>query len=111
MYHSLKGTILYPKGLSCVMQEDQAGRRQQMAKAKDTSHLRVRIDPARLARLEKSAEKNGRTLTGEIIYRLDESFKRDDFTDALERLSEKMTVKIGNMIIKQGRRVPDGEQR
>ena len=46
-------------------------------KPKDTSHLRVRIDPIRLAKLESQAEKNGRTLTGEIVHRLDESFKSE----------------------------------
>ena len=47
-------------------------------KAKDTPHLRLRIEPSLLARLQKSAEKNDRTLTGEIVDRLDASFKRDD---------------------------------
>jgi hypothetical protein len=47
-------------------------------KAKDTPHLRLRIDAALLARLEKSAEKNERTLTGEITHRLEASFQRDD---------------------------------
>lgn len=54
-------------------------------KPKDTSHLRLRIDPIRLAKLEKAAERNGRTLTGEITYRLDQSFKSE--TDRrIERL-------------------------
>lgn len=48
-----------------------------MTKVEDTSHLRLRIDPIRLAKLQKNAEKNGRTLTGEIIHRLDESFRRE----------------------------------
>jgi hypothetical protein len=74
-----------------------------MAKAKETPHLRLRVDPSLLARLEKAAEKNSRTLTGEINHRLGESFKKDDFTDAIERLSDRMTVKIGDMIVKQGR--------
>jgi hypothetical protein len=43
-------------------------------KARETTHLRVRLDPIRLAKLEKAAEKNGLTLTGEIVRRLDESF-------------------------------------
>jgi hypothetical protein len=38
----------------------------------------------------------------EIIRRLEESFRHDDFTDALERLSEKMTVKFGELILKKG---------
>jgi hypothetical protein len=85
-----------------------------MPKAKDTPHLRLRVDPARLARLEKYAEKNGRTLTGEIIHRLDESFKRDDLMALVDRLSEKIsgevTVKIGDMIIKQGRTRDGGDK-
>jgi Arc-like DNA binding domain len=74
-----------------------------MAKnTKDTSHLRVRIDPIRLAKLEKAAERNHRTLTGEIVHRLDQSFKSDDLTDVLERLSDRVTVKITE-VLKTGR--------
>jgi hypothetical protein len=40
-------------------------------KARDTTHLRVRLDPIRLVKLERAAERNGRTLTGEILHRLD----------------------------------------
>lgn len=79
-----------------------------MAKAKDTPHLRLRVDPSLLTRLEKAAVKNARTLTGEINHRLAESFKKDDFTDAIEKLSERMTVKLGDMILKQGRWVREG---
>jgi hypothetical protein len=43
-----------------------------------TPHLRVRIEPRLLARLEKEREKNGRTLTGEIVHRLEDSFRRED---------------------------------
>jgi hypothetical protein len=53
-------------------------------KAKDTPHLRLRVEPSLLARLEKSAEKNERTLTGEIVHRLEESFKRYDTQAAIE---------------------------
>jgi hypothetical protein len=91
-----------------------------MAKAKDISHLRLRIDPARLARLEKYAEKNGRTLTGEIIHRLDESFKKDDFMAFVDRLSDQVTVKVTEVlkqgpltvteVLKQGRRHGGDEQ-
>jgi hypothetical protein len=44
----------------------------------ETPHLRVRIEPRLLARLEKAREMNGRTLTGEIVQRLEESFRRRD---------------------------------
>lgn len=56
-----------------------------------------------LVRLEKSAEKNDRTLTGEIVHRLSESFAKDDLTDVLDKLSDKLTVKINDIIVKQGR--------
>jgi Arc-like DNA binding domain len=47
------------------------------AKPKEGPHLRVRLPPKMLERLEKSREKEGRTLTGEIVHRIDESFRRD----------------------------------
>ena len=49
-----------------------------MARPTETPHLRVRIETKLLAKLEKSREKNGRTLTGEIVARLEESFRTDD---------------------------------
>jgi hypothetical protein len=45
---------------------------------KQPPHLRVRIDPKLLARLEKARETNGNTLTGEIVCRLEESFSTAD---------------------------------
>lgn len=77
-----------------------------MAKAKETPHLRLRVDPSLLARLEKAAEKNGRTLTGEINHRLGESFKKDDLLALAERLSERLsnevTLKIDGLVTKIG---------
>jgi hypothetical protein len=55
---------------------------------KETPHLRVRIEPKLLQRLEKSREKSGRTLTGEIVERLEESFRRDDTKEHLKELSQ-----------------------
>lgn len=46
--------------------------------AREMSHLRVRIEPKLLAKLEKSREKNGHTLTGEIVARLELSFEKED---------------------------------
>jgi hypothetical protein len=43
-----------------------------------TPHLRLRIEPQLLGRLEKAREKAGRTLTGEIVHRLELTFRRDD---------------------------------
>jgi hypothetical protein len=44
---------------------------------KEAPHLRVRIESKLLAKLEKSREKNGHTLTGEIVERLEQSFQTD----------------------------------
>ena len=46
--------------------------------AKQAPHLRVRIDPKLIARLERATEANGSTLTGEIVARLAESFDAAD---------------------------------
>jgi hypothetical protein len=45
---------------------------------KQLPHLRLRIEPKLLARLEKFREKEGRTLTGEIMMRLEQSFETED---------------------------------
>jgi hypothetical protein len=63
-------------------------------KAKETPHLRLRIEPSLLARLEKSAEKNGRTLTGEIVDRLDASFKRDDTQGYIDATAQRIAEKL-----------------
>jgi hypothetical protein len=63
-------------------------------KTKETSHLRVRIDPIRIARLESAAVRNGRTLTGEIVHRLDESFRRLDVAANVETLSDEIAAKV-----------------
>ncbi|WP_271673196.1 hypothetical protein [Bradyrhizobium sp. CCBAU 51627] len=60
----------------------------------EATHLRLRIYPIQLAKLESAAQKNGRTLTGEITHRLDESFKRDNLAEALERFSNQVTAKV-----------------
>ena len=47
-------------------------------------HLRVRIEPNLLARLEKARAKSGHTLTGEIVARLEHSFHKDDMKEFLD---------------------------
>jgi hypothetical protein len=64
--------------------------------------LNLRFSEALRMRLEKQAARNNRSMNEEIIRRLEESFRHDDFADVLERLSEKMTVKFGDMILKKG---------
>jgi hypothetical protein len=50
-------------------------------KPKETPHLRVRIEPTLLARLEKAREKSRRTLTGEIVHRIEQTFRKEEDAD------------------------------
>jgi hypothetical protein len=56
-------------------------------KAKETPHLRLRIEPSLLARIEKAAAKNGRTLTGEISHRLERSFAQQDAEEIMKKIA------------------------
>src|SRR5215212_1358010 len=58
-------------------------------KTKDTPHLRLRVEPGLLARLEKSAAKAERTLTGEIVHRLAQSFGVEERIAAFQETWEK----------------------
>jgi hypothetical protein len=49
-----------------------------MPKSKEAPHLRVRLKPGLIARLEKARGKAGRTMTGEIERRLEQSFQREE---------------------------------
>jgi hypothetical protein len=60
-----------------------------MPRKQETPHLRVRIEPRLLARLEKAREKSGRTLTGEIVSRLESSFRRDDHEELIAETVDK----------------------
>lgn len=62
--------------------------------SKETSHLRVRVEATLLAKLEKAAERNSNTLTGEIIRRLEESFAKDDVTRAIHALADRVVERI-----------------
>jgi hypothetical protein len=59
-------------------------------KAKETPHLRLRIEPSLLARIQKSADKNERTLTGEVVDRLEASFKREDMQAYIDATAQKI---------------------
>jgi hypothetical protein len=63
-------------------------------KIKALPHLRLRVEPGLLARLEKSAEKNERTLTGEIVHRLEASFTKDDMQAYLDAQAQQITEKL-----------------
>jgi len=46
-------------------------------KTKDTTNIRLRVEPELLAKLEAAREKGGRTLSGEIVRRVELSFVRE----------------------------------
>jgi hypothetical protein len=81
---------------------------------KSTPHLRVRIEPRLLARLEKEREKNGRTLTGEIVHRLEDSFRREDqqalIAATISRLVQMLDTLPDNSLLKLAKDMPP-EQR
>jgi len=65
---------------------------------KQPPHLRIRLEPNLLERLEKSREMHGRTLTGEIAVRLEGSFDsetiRAELQEALQGLAGRWSEKI-----------------
>ncbi|UFW82857.1 Arc family DNA-binding protein [Bradyrhizobium barranii] len=79
-------------------------------KPMDPVKLNLRFTEALRSRLEKQAERNNRSMNEEIVRRLEESFGKDDLMDALEKLSDRVTVKINEVIVKQGRRGDGGDQ-
>ena len=77
---------------------------------RETPHLRVRIEPRLLARLEKEREKNGRTLTGEIVHRLEDSFRREDqqalITATISRMLQMLDALPDNSLLKLAKYLP-----
>jgi hypothetical protein len=65
-------------------------------KLDETSHVRVRIDPIRLAKLQKQADKNSRSLTTEIMHHIDQGLARGGLTATLdlEKLSDQIAAKV-----------------
>jgi Arc-like DNA binding domain len=77
--------------------------------------LNLRFTEALRSRLEKQAARNNRSMNEEIIRRLEDSFRRDDLMTVVDALSDKITVKVTE-VLKQGRAltvsdVLDGEKK
>ena len=49
-----------------------------MPRRKETTNLRLRVEPDMMAKLEKACARHGRTFSGEIMHRLGWSFARED---------------------------------
>ena len=80
----------------------------------ETPHLRVRIEPRLLARLEKARELNRRTLTGEIVERLEESFRREDqqalIAATISSLVQMLDTLPDNSLLKLAKDMPPEER-
>lgn len=55
------------------------------------THLRIRIEPKLLERLEREQKRHRRTLTGEIIERLENSFRQDDISYAVSSVESEVS--------------------
>jgi hypothetical protein len=82
-------------------------------KPSDQVKLNLRFTETLRLRLEKQATKNQRSLNEEIIRRLEESFKREDLEELVDRMAEKLgskvTVRINDEITRLGRRSEEGK--
>src|SRR5262245_44468706 len=56
----------------------------QKTKAPKQVHIRVRLDQSLLDRLEKDRVANGRTLTGEIVHKLEQSYRQENMRKYIE---------------------------
>jgi hypothetical protein len=81
-----------------------------MPRKQETPHLRVRIEPRLLARLEKAREKSGRTLTGEIVSRIESSFRRDEHEDIIAAIKETIASHGAAVVIDPDIK-PEGEDK
>jgi hypothetical protein len=77
-------------------------------KPKETSHLRIRIEPKLLARLENAREKSGSTLTGEIVTRLEQSFRQQDEDKRLAAAAARALETLG-LDVETVKRITAGE--
>jgi Arc-like DNA binding domain len=64
-------------------------------KPTDTAHLNLRYPEALRRRLERAGKNNGRSLNSEIVHRLEQSFRREDFEPLQDVITEGMLKVIG----------------
>jgi hypothetical protein len=63
-----------------------------------SAHLRVRIEPKLLERLDKARKWRRRTMAGEITERLEDSFRHDDITDAVSNVSSDVESAVDDAV-------------
>lgn len=75
-------------------------------KIKEVPHLRLRVEASLLSKLEKAAEKNERTLTGEIVHRLESSFQREETKEYIEATGKEIAEQLLAALAESQKKVP-----
>jgi Arc-like DNA binding domain len=79
-------------------------------KPTDTAHLNLRYPEALRRRLERAGKSNDRSLNSEIVYRLEQSFRREDSEPFQDVVLEGMLKVIG-VVSDVVRRIPPSPAR
>jgi Arc-like DNA binding domain len=83
-----------------------SGERRRMArKPTDTAHLNLRYPEALRRRLERAAKNGGRSMNTEIVERLEQSFRREDFVKLQDAINEGM-LKVMGVVADVARQMP-----
>jgi len=86
------------------------GERTVARKPTDTAHLNLRYPEALRRRLERAGKSNGRSLNSEIVHRLEQSFRREDFQERQDAVNEGMMeiMRVMAKLAKHFPKVPKG---
>jgi predicted transcriptional regulator len=74
-------------------------------KPTDTAHLNLRYPEALRRRLERAAKNSRRSLNTEIIERLEQSFRREDFEKLQDAINQGM-LKVMGVVADVARQMP-----
>jgi predicted transcriptional regulator len=80
-------------------------RRKMARKPTDTAHLNLRYPEALRRRLERAAMNSGRSMNTEIVERLEQSFRREDFEKIQDAINEGM-LKVMGVVADVARQMP-----
>jgi hypothetical protein len=81
------------------------GERTVARKPTDTAHLNLRYPEALRRRLERAGKSNGRSLNSEIVHRLEQSFRREDFQEWQDPVNDGL-MEIMGVVADVAKRIP-----
>jgi predicted transcriptional regulator len=85
-------------------------RRKMARKPTDTAHLNLRYPEALRRRLERAAKNSRRSMNTEIVERLEQSFRREDFEKLQDAINEGM-LKVMGVAAEVARHMPPSAPR